>query len=1052
MPLNWKPKTTIQDRIAQENVRAEQAREKLRMRVNTWTPPQAEAITQVIEQPVFVEPMTQPRFTPVAQPIVETPRPVAAPVTTPKVETVAEPVIPFWQRGLQVFAAPFVWIDEYVIKPGLSLAATTTGAVKEVPRIAGEDFWDWKRRSWAEWDAPGVDINVPWSDDPWRVDIRGIAELAPWLLIPGFGGVGGAVGGIGKVGMKASLVAFRAAVAEGGISGAVSASRIVAGSAIRFSPWGLLESGVQRALGVAVKGVSKVTGGISTRTGEKLFGKIPQPVEPEITPLVKEFGKYLDDVVIPSRKALTEAIPTELTAKQGAKLRVIEKQYREGRITATQRSVLEETALASGGIKGQYAVEPFKFDKAKMDELLDPLYRAAENDFTAVDTVFMMKKLLTDGAMPEPRFFREIQKAYGSKFSKSLRDITRVEPKLWEKIADYLNIPRSVLASGDLSMTFRQGLILVLTRPKDFPKAFYKQLKFFASEKLALEMDDALRAKPFYKTAVEEMGVDFTSWRAAERIATEEAFTSAFTQSLPFIKRSERAAVGFLNEMRMSAAEAAYSTMTAQGATKGQMRLMGDFINAASGRGRLPKNLEKYNPALSAVFFSPKYQMSTLQLPRQIGRMLISPNPYLRKEGATALATFVGGGATLLGLLHATGVGKVEIDPRSSDFGKLVIGDTRLDIWRGYVQYIRLLAQLSTGERKSAYGNLNKADRFDIAFRFLQSKASPATGLLVDMLKGENYQGEPLFEGTTGFTKQVRERLMPLAIQDTLDGMEQNGTNGLWVGIPAMLGIGVLTYVNEFVKIKDRIAKENGYESWDDIDPTTQRKIQNTSTELQVAAIKFDRQSMGTAWGDWTMAGKAVDEVFRTNVDNAVAKYKYDGDGYAFRGKIGKAFDERKGGFKTREADERFVDIVKRMKTQDTAEAWVALGPEQLAIRSYNEALYDDDMYDEFGDYRFDEADVRKQELRKQMGDEMYGYVEDYVGLKNETFPIEYQELVQAKKILAPYWDVANEIVRMFGKAFAESNSGQALIAKLRKQKRMANPQVEMAYQKYYIR
>ena len=67
-----------------------------------------------------------------------------------------------------------------------------------------------------------------------------------------------------------------------------------------------------------------------------------------------------------------------------------------------------------------------------------------------------------------------------------------------------------------------------------------------------------------------------------------------------------------------------------------------------------------------------------------------------------------------------------------------------------------------------------------------------------------------------------------------------------------------------------------------------------------------------------------------------------------------------RGGYDVREKEARFDDIVKRLKVQDTAEALVSLGPEQLAIKMYSDALYGNDMYDEFGDYRFDEAILSK--------------------------------------------------------------------------------------------
>jgi len=287
-------------------------------------------------------------------------------------------------------------------------------------------------------------------------------------------------------------------------------------------------------------------------------------------------------------------------------------------------------------------------------------------------------------------------------------------------------------------------------------------------------------------------------------------------------------------------------------------------------------------------------------------------------------------------------------------------------------------------------------------------------------------------------------------MQDVIDAVEQSGTNGLWVAAPATLGIGVLTYVNDLVRVKEKIARDMGYTTWDEIDPKAQREIENRNTELQTAYIDFDRQVMGTAWGDWGNAGQSIEDVFRENSELATAQFRETRDGYQFREKISDAFIARRGGYSAREKESRFEDIVKRLNIGDTAEALVSLGPEQLAIRTYNDALHGDDMYDQFGDYRFDEAELRKQQLRQQLGDELFNYVEEYRGVKYEDFPPEFQELIRAKIVMKPYWGVADEVEELFGKQYAESSRGQALISKLRKTKRLQNPEMEKYYQMFY--
>ena len=1035
MPVSWIPKIrTIQEDIAEEEARLEAL--KPPRREMEWQP----EIAPEIEAPPTIEPELgewMPRMQTPALPAPTMPQLALPPVTPKPKEAPIE--LPFWKRALQVFTAPFVWMEEYVIRPGLSLTGTALGFVPEVVRQPGEDYWEWKRRSWGAWKAPGIDMDVPWSDDPWRIDLKGVMELAPWLLIPGAGQVGGVL---------------RAGRGIAGMLGRLGPAGRLVGTAVEYSPWGLVEKTAGVALRRTFKGLSAVLAKTQAKVGERVFGKIPEPAPP--SPVVVELTNFMKETVIPARKEFEKLGLPALRARQAASLEKIEAKYRRGEITAIERTRLEDKALgvAERYTKAGYAVKTGQFTKDKVDELLEPIYKAAEGNFEAKDAARALVRLLLKGEIPEPRHFIQFAQAYGDDFAKAVGKFARSPRTLREKVLDLLNLPRAVLASCDLSATFRQGLILLLAGPKTAPRAFARQLKAFASEKLALEMDDVLRSRPLFQNAVRD-GVEFTAIRRGAAMAVkEEPFFSNLAQSLPMVRRSERAFTVFLNEMRMSAYEAAYGAMTAQGAGAAEMKLMARFINVGSGRGVLPANLNRYAPMLNTVLFSARYQMSTLQLPRQIGRMLLSKNPYMRKEAAKALVAFLGGGSAILGLFKVTGRGKVELDPRSGDFGKIIIGDTRLDIWRGYVQYARFVAQVLAGERKSAYGNLNKVQRYDIAFRFLQSKASPAMGMFVDLLKGENYMGETLFEGTKGISKTVRDRVFPLALQDVMDAMEQSGIGGLWTAAPATMGFGVLTYVNDYVRAKEKIARRMGYESWDDIDPKTQRMIQNTNAELQVATIEWERQIMGTAWGDWRLAGNAIEDIFKENVEVATTQYRQTNDGYTFRQKVSDAFTARRGGYDARSKEPQFEDIVRRLETEDTAEALVGLGPEQMAIRIYNDALWGDDMYDEFGDYRFDEAEIRKEQLHRQLGEEMFNYVEEYRGMKYETFPPEYQELARAKIVLRPYWEVQEKAERLFGKPKTEWQQRRIdrVVSRMRKQMRRQNPEMEKAYIQFYTR
>ena len=295
----WVPETDkLAEDIERERIRLAFLQEK------AWgTPPVAEPVTPMPwnpapqttppqpTQPLYPQAPQPPRQSiyrpPVAEPISQTQQfapqqtiqqiaPQAIP-TTKTIEPLPEPPKEkFWQRALEVFTAPFEWVDDYIIKPALAITATTTGAIPEVKREVGEDIWEWKKRSWENWKAPGIDIKVPWGDGDMRIDVKGVLEFAPWLLLPGAGQVGGA----SRIGLRLAGATAKTAKTAGatmraatGISGKLGTELGTVGrylgTTIEYSPWGLVEKTAGAAMKAGIKGVGKVTGGVSSKIGEK---------------------------------------------------------------------------------------------------------------------------------------------------------------------------------------------------------------------------------------------------------------------------------------------------------------------------------------------------------------------------------------------------------------------------------------------------------------------------------------------------------------------------------------------------------------------------------------------------------------------------------------------------------------------------------------------------------------------------------------------------------------------------------------------------------------
>jgi len=144
--------------------------------------------------------------------------------------------------------------------------------------------------------------------------------------------------------------------------------------------------------------------------------------------------------------------------------------------------------------------------------------------------------------------------------------------------------------------------------------------------------------------------------------------------------------------------------------------------------------------------------------------------------------------------------GDIEMDPRSADFGKIRIGNTRIDPLAGISQTIVLLSRLWTGETKTAAGKVvpirgekvpyGKGTAADVTARFLRTKLSPVPATALDIAAGENVVGEPVTPAS------VAEGLFaPMAIQDIYEAMKDQGVGrGAALGILAFFGMGLQTY------------------------------------------------------------------------------------------------------------------------------------------------------------------------------------------------------------------------------------------------------------------
>lgn len=542
-----------------------------------------------------------------------------------------------------------------------------------------------------------------------------------------------------------------------------------------------------------------------TKAGKAGISKEPPIKPPTELPTSEGGGDTINKLI----KAIDEAVPLRAEQK---KLYQEELAKRTARVAQAGAKVEGEAGFFAqlGELKGELPKKSFEAIRGQFNQQeIDSLFNIIEQTKTLlplekVGTKQGLTKLF-QGIVPTPSEIEKLREV----FPKELIDALLARQPLLTRIAklgvELMNVPRTLMATTDLSFGFRQG-VFMLGRPKQFFSAFKDQFKFFASEKAYQGLNEGIKARPTY-LKMKQAGLSLTEL-GAPLAKREEVFVGQLAEKIPLygrlVRASNRAYTGFANKLRADI----FDDLLRKAEIKGIkidddfLTSLADFINSGTGRGKfglketgiLPKSMEKAAPVMNAVFFSPRLMASRLNLLNPY--FYIQMNPFVRKEALKTLFADASIFATIYGLWKLNG-GEVGLDPRSADFGKLKIGNTRFDVLGGFQQYIKLASQLITGEIvSSATGRtitlgegFKPLTRKEIVLRFFENKTSPIASFIIGLMTGQTAVGQDVDLPT-----EVVNRFIPMVVQDLYDISQEKGAEGLLYGLPAIFGVGLQTY------------------------------------------------------------------------------------------------------------------------------------------------------------------------------------------------------------------------------------------------------------------
>lgn len=367
---------------------------------------------------------------------------------------------------------------------------------------------------------------------------------------------------------------------------------------------------------------------------------------------------------------------------------------------------------------------------------------------------------------------------------------------------------KAIQASMDNSALFRQGWKVLWTNPmiwqRNARRSFVHLFGKYGPDHVMREVNADILSRPnadLYKRAKLDVGT------------TEESFPTTLPEKVPILgrayKRTETAYTAFLHKTRADVFDKMIdiAKKTDVDLNDNEVHQIGRMVNSLTGRSDMGK-AERASSAINSILFSPrmiKSHLDVLTQPLTGGSVKDAiagqGSNFVRKQAALNLIKIISAQAAIFTIANALKPGAVELNPTSSDFGKIKVGNTRFDVTGGFGSLAVLAARMAKGQSKiSTTGEVSDLSnpkyggqtRLDVVEDFLENKLSPVAGVVRDFAKGQTFDHK---KPTVG--KESLNLVTPLPISNAIellqDPMADNPTRVAGILADA-LGISSNTY------------------------------------------------------------------------------------------------------------------------------------------------------------------------------------------------------------------------------------------------------------------
>ncbi|MHC4605113.1 MAG: hypothetical protein ACYS6W_17495, partial [Planctomycetota bacterium] len=548
----------------------------------------------------------------------------------------------------------------------------------------------------------------------------------------------------------------------------------------------------------------------------------------------------------------------------------------------TKKGVPAEEALrrAKAGMRGDLT-EYQRFEP--LDNYLPPdTFKNAYEDIRNTDRLGPFEKIVTEEALTRMRegyMLAPHQVEAIKKWRPELADVvdkwlkkTPMMVKIFSKIEQALGLLK-FSASFDVQMR-RQARWFRARHPKLYAQSVEKNLEAYISQKHADKMAKDVQKDPEHKRA-KEYGVQFLKRHPKPGERTEQ-YISYWGEKVPVLGKgyaaSMRGFVDAFNWLQQQLWDYKINVWKQKGYKPSHDDLAGlaEFNNtflgmqpAKSDFGRAARRV------LAPVMWSPTLTWSRIRSPE-----MILTNKAMRMETAATLASYISSGLLMMvaASFLARLLGKddpIEWDPTASDFGKIRVGDTRVDVYGDGGPYIRALLQFMMQRKTNQAGRIRRRVGIEPIKQLLRNKRAPFIDFVSMVWTKRNYYGGDAFAlpdwaeikeegGVKYLVAKAGEKItepkvgemsyfitrdllvrpfVPFFVQGTIEAAWNDGVPiGLWAGAEEFFSGTTLSYEpSNYAKaqlLQDQTAVAKYDKLWEDLTPRQQEIIRKEVPEL----------------------------------------------------------------------------------------------------------------------------------------------------------------------------------------------------------------------------